>query len=70
MKDIFNKKFNDKYPNVRKPLICNGLKEIKPFVEHDEEQPEEHPVFSPPPTPEPRVEPEPESTTDSLSPSS
>jgi hypothetical protein len=28
---IFNKKFNDKYPNVRKPIICNGLKEIKPF---------------------------------------
>ena len=28
---IFNKKFNDTYPNVRKPIICNGLKEIKPF---------------------------------------
>ena len=28
---VFNKKFNDKYPNVRKPIICNGLKEIKPF---------------------------------------
>ena len=28
---MFNKKFHDKYPNVRKPLICNGLKAIKPF---------------------------------------
>lgn len=30
---MFNKKFNDKYPQVRKPIICNGLKEIKPYVE-------------------------------------
>ena len=29
--NMFNKKFNDDYPNVRKPLICNGLKEIKPY---------------------------------------
>ena len=28
---MFNKKFEDKYPNVRKPIICNGLKEIKPY---------------------------------------
>ena len=28
---FFNKKFENKYPNVRKPIICNGLKEIKPF---------------------------------------
>jgi len=28
---MFNTKFNDKYPNVRKPIICNGLKEIKPY---------------------------------------
>ena len=27
----FNKKFNNKYPSVRKPVICNGLKEIKPY---------------------------------------
>jgi len=27
----FNKKFNDKYPNVRKPVICNGLKSIEPY---------------------------------------
>ena len=25
---MFNKKFNDKYPDVRKPIICNGLKAI------------------------------------------
>ena len=36
---IFNKKFNDKYPNVRKPIICNGLKEIKPFkIEQDRDK--------------------------------
>lgn len=29
--NMFNKKFEDKYPNVRKPIICNGLKEIKPY---------------------------------------
>ena len=27
----FNTKFNDDYPDVRKPVICNGLKEIKPY---------------------------------------
>ena len=27
----FNKKFNDKYPDVRKPVICNGLKSIEPY---------------------------------------
>jgi len=30
---IFNKKFNDKYPNVRRPLIVNGLKAIKVYRE-------------------------------------
>ena len=28
---MFNKKFENIYPNVRKPIICNGLKEIKPY---------------------------------------
>ena len=28
---MFNKKFENKYPNVRKPIICNGLKEIKTY---------------------------------------
>ena len=27
----FNKKFDGKYENVRKPIIVNGLREIKPF---------------------------------------
>ena len=30
---MFNKKFEEDYPNVRKPVICNGLREIKPFYE-------------------------------------
>lgn len=52
---MFNNKFNDDYPNVRKPIICNGLKEIKPYKndiieeeekkEKEEEEPEAHPVF-------------------------
>jgi len=29
--NMFNKKFKDDYPDVRKPIICNGLKEIKPY---------------------------------------
>ena len=28
---MFNKKFEVKYPAVRKPIICNGLKEIKAY---------------------------------------
>ena len=40
--NMFNKKFEDKYPNVRKPIICNGLKEIKPFI--DDTEPEPKPV--------------------------
>ena len=31
---MFNKKFNDKYPDVRKPIICNGLKAIIPYRNH------------------------------------
>ena len=50
---MFNKRFNDDYPNVSKPIICNGLKSIKPFNEDEhkplpkieEEEPEKHPVF-------------------------
>tara|TARA_R110000744_G_scaffold72748_6_gene145872 strand:- start:2006 stop:2680 length:675 start_codon:yes stop_codon:yes gene_type:complete len=51
---MFNKKFNDKYPDVRKPIVCNGLKEIKPF----REEVEDHPISSPPKEPEPEPEPE------------
>lgn len=28
---MFNKKFADKYPDVRKPIVCNGLKSITPY---------------------------------------
>lgn len=52
---MFNKRFNDDYPNVSKPIICNGLKSIKPFnedehkplpsIKEEEEEPEKHPVF-------------------------
>ena len=31
----FNKKFSDDYPDVRKPVICNGLKSIVPYKEED-----------------------------------
>jgi len=48
---MFNKKFEGKYPNVRKPIICNGLKEIKPF---NDELPQKEP--EPKPEPEPQVE--------------
>lgn len=51
---MFNKRFNDDYPEVSKPIICNGLKSIKPFNEdehkplpkiEEEEEPEKYPVF-------------------------
>jgi hypothetical protein len=50
---MFNKKFEEKYPRVRKPIICNGLKEIVPFqgVIIDKPKPQEA---------EPEPEPEPE----------
>eukprot|EP01044_Picomonas_judraskeda_P006270 COSAG03_NODE_619_length_6676_cov_2.320663_4_plen_231_part_00 len=28
---IFNKRFNKEYPNVSKPIVCNGLREIKVY---------------------------------------
>ncbi len=43
--NLFNKKFDGKYPSVRKPVIVNGLREIVPFKKDDEENPERHPVF-------------------------
>ena len=27
----FNKKFNDKYPDVSKPIVCNGLRQIRVY---------------------------------------
>ena len=63
--NLFNKKFNDDYPNVRKPVICNGLREIKPFYA-DEPKPKPKPKpqeAEPQPVEdlqEPSPEPEPE----------
>jgi len=59
----FNSKFEAKYPLVRKPLICNGLKEIVIYQSdsEDEEQPAPSvPKKPPPPPPEPQVVQEPE----------
>lgn len=28
---IFNKRFNHEYPNVSKPIVCNGLREVKVY---------------------------------------
>ena len=33
---MFNKKFEDKYPDVRKPIVCNGLKSIRPYRNEEE----------------------------------
>ena len=52
--NMFNKKFEDKYPNVRKPIICNGLKAIVPYKSVSEKEPT---------APEPEPEPEPEAET-------
>ena len=55
---MFNKKFDGKYTEVRRPIICNGLKEIKAYrIEKDEEQPD-RPKKSQPQE-EPQAEPEP-----------
>jgi hypothetical protein len=36
----FNNKFDAKYPKVRKPLVCNGLKEVVIYQSDDEREPE------------------------------
>ena len=52
----FNKKFSEDYPDVRKPVICNGLKAIRPYredinkplppiVEEEVNEPETEPVL-------------------------
>ena len=56
---MFNKKFNDKYPNVRKPIVCNGLKEIKPYKNEVINIPEKEPEKEPEPEPEIEIEIEP-----------
>lgn len=59
---MFNKKFEGKYPNVRKPIICNGLKAIKPYKEHVIDIPEQNPKIKTTVSfdvePEPEAEPE------------
>ncbi len=58
--NLFNKKFKNDYPHVRKPIVCNGLKEIKPYrpelnevkIDYKEEKEPE-----PEPEPEPETEP-------------
>ena len=30
---MFNKRFNDEYPRVSKPIICNGLQEVRVYNE-------------------------------------
>tara|TARA_R100000808_G_scaffold9716_1_gene26461 strand:+ start:714 stop:1397 length:684 start_codon:yes stop_codon:yes gene_type:complete len=52
---MFNKKFEGKYQDVRRPIICNGLKEIKAYKQEEKEEEETEPE------PEPETEPEPES---------
>ncbi len=48
---MFNNKFQDKYPNIRKPIICNGLKAIRPYKDHIsipiEKEPEPEPEKEP-----------------------
>ena len=59
---MFNKKFEGKYPNVRRPIICNGLKEIKSFkgvCDVESQQPEPEPQADRPQG-EPEQEPEPQ----------
>ncbi len=46
---MFNKKFNEKYPEVRRPLVCNGLRAITPYKFA---QSEKVPVPEPVPEPE------------------
>jgi len=47
--NTFNNKFNADYPNVRKPIICNGLKEVI-IYKSDDEEPQSEPEPEPEPT--------------------
>ena len=60
---MFNKKFEGKYKEVRRPLICNGLKEIKSYKPDCEcPAPPATPAPTPEPSPIPQAEPEPTPT--------
>ena len=50
----FNSKFESKYPLVRKPLICNGLKEIEIYKSDSEDEEQPPPPKKPPPLPPPQ----------------
>ena len=56
---MFNKKFDGKYENVRKPIIVNGLREIRPFKQ-------EIKLKKPIPKAIPEVESEPEPELESI----
>ena len=30
---MFNKRFNKDYPHVSKPIVCNGLREVRVYKE-------------------------------------
>ncbi len=49
----FNNKFNADYPNVRKPIICNGLKEVIIYKSDEESEPQPEPEPEPEPTTKP-----------------
>ena len=64
---MFNKKFDGKYDNVRKPIIVNGLREIKPYhykgcpevddkKNKDTEENNSNLEYEPEPEPEPEPE--------------
>ena len=42
---IFNQKFEAKYPKVRKPIICNGLKEVIIYNSDEEKEKEKEVKF-------------------------
>ena len=54
---MFNKKFKDKYLDVARPIVCNGLREIKPYGNKQKqevvlEQVEEEVELEPEPEPQ------------------
>ena len=51
---LFNKKFDSNYQDIRRPIICNGLREIKPYKIPEEISKLE--VQEPEPEPEPEPE--------------
>jgi len=36
--NTFNNKFEGKYENVARPLICNGLKQVRPYFEDNKDE--------------------------------